>query len=166
MRLREVTVKDANFIVQLLNDLDWLKYIGDRNVKDIQDAVAYIQQGPQAMYHQYGMGLLVVELLAHQQPVGLCGLLKRIELPHPDLGFAFLPEYRNQGLALEAAKLVLADARERKLTDKVLAITSIDNHQSIKLLKKLGFNFKGLKQLSADDTENNSDELKIFELQI
>ena len=152
--------------MQLLNDPDWLKYIGDRNIKNIQDAIAYIQQGPQAMYYQYGMDLLVVESFAQQQHVGLCGLLKRIELPHPDLGFAFLPKYRKQGLALEAAKLVLADARERKLTDKVLAITSIDNHQSIKLLKKLAFNFKGLKQLSADDTENNSDELKIFELQI
>jgi ribosomal-protein-alanine N-acetyltransferase len=94
-----------------------------------------MQQGPLTMYQQYATGLLVVESLAHQQPIGLCGLLKRIELAQPDLGFAFLPEYRNYGFALEAAQLLLADVCERKLTEKVLAITSVDNDKSINLLK-------------------------------
>jgi ribosomal-protein-alanine N-acetyltransferase len=65
LRLRKLTIEDATFIVQLLNDPDWLKYIGDREVKNVRDAVVYIQQGPQAMYQQYGMGLLLVESLAH-----------------------------------------------------------------------------------------------------
>jgi len=161
LRLRKLTIKDADFIVELLNDPDWLKYIGDRDVNNVQDALVYIQQGPQAMYQRYGMGLLLVESLAHQQPVGLCGLLKRIELPQPDLGFAFLPQYRKQGFALEAAKLVLEDAFGRKLTEKVLAITSVENEKSIHLLTKLGFSFKGLIDLA-----ESGNETKLFELPV
>jgi RimJ/RimL family protein N-acetyltransferase len=159
LKLRKLTIKDVDFIVKLLNNPDWLKYIGDRGVKNVQDALVYIQQGPQTMYQQYATGLLLVESLAHQQPVGLCGLLKRIELAHPDLGFAFLPEYRKQGFALEAAKLVLADVCEQKLTEKVLAITSVDNEKSINLLKKLNFSFTGLIRLG-----DSVDETNLFEL--
>jgi ribosomal-protein-alanine N-acetyltransferase len=161
LRLRKLTIMDADFIVELLNDPNWLKYIGDRDVKNVQDALVYIQQEPQAMYQQYTMGLLLVESLEHQKPVGLCGLLKRIELSHPDLGFAFLPQYRKQGFALEAAERVLADVCERKLTEKVLAITSIDNENSINLLKKLNFSFTGLIRLG-----DSVDETNLFELTV
>ena len=159
LKLRKLTIKDTKFIVELLNDPDFLKYIGDRGVKNEQDAITYIQQGPQSMYQQYGFGLLLVESVSLKRPIGLCGVLKRAELDHPDLGFAFLPQYRERGLALEAAKLVLVDAYERQVVQKVLGITSVDNLKSINLLEKLGFNYKGLIRLK-DDLE----EVKLFEL--
>jgi RimJ/RimL family protein N-acetyltransferase len=159
LNLRKLTIKDAEFIVELLNDSDFLKYIGDRGVRNEQDAINYIQQGPQAMYQQHGFGLLLVESVSLKRPIGLCGLLKREELPHPDLGFAFLPQYREKGLALDAAKLVLADAYQRKVIQKVLGITAIDNHKSTNLLKKLGFNDKGLIRL-----KDNLDEIRLYEL--
>ena len=159
LKLRKLTIKDTKFIVELLNDPDFLKYIGDRGVKNEQDAVVYIQQGPQTMYQQYGFGLLLVESVSLKIPIGLCGLLKREELPHPDLGFAFLPQYREKGLALDAARLVIADAYQRKVIQKVLGITSIDNHKSINLLKKLGFNDKGLIRL-----KDSLDEIRLYEL--
>ena len=159
LRLRKLTKQDAGFIVELLNDPDWLKYIGDHNVKNCQDAHVYIRQGPLAMYQQHTMGLLLVESLEHQTPIGLCGLLKRATLPHPDLGFAFLPQYRKQGFALEAAKLALTDVFDRKKTRKVLAITSIDNEKSINLLTNLGFSFKGLIELTG-----SLEQTKLFEL--
>ena len=161
LRLRQLTIKDADFIVELLNDSDWLKYIGDRGVKNMQDALVYIQQGPQTMYLQHEMGLLLVESVPQQTPIGLCGLLKRNELPHPDLGFAFLPQYRIKGFALEAAQLVLADAYDRKLTEKVLAITSVDNEKSINLLVKLGFSYRGLIDLT-----DNGEQTKLFEISV
>lgn len=159
LKLRKLTIKDTKFIVELLNDPDFLKYIGDRGVKNEQDAITYILQGPQTMYQQYGFSLLLVESVSLKIPIGLCGLLKREELPHPDLGFAFLPQYREKGLALDACKLVLADAYQRKVIQKVLAITSIDNPKSINLLKKLGFNEKGLIRL-----KDSLDEIRLFEL--
>jgi len=160
LRLRKLTEKDADFIVALLNDPDWLKYIGDRGVKDKQDAIVYIQQGPQTMYQQHGMGLLLVESVAQKLPIGLCGLLTREELAHPDLGFAFLPEYRDQGLALDAAKLVLADAYQRLSIPKILGLTSLDNHKSIHLLEKLGFKYKGLIAL-----KDSAAKTRLFELE-
>lgn len=159
LRLRKLTQKDAGFIVELLNDPDWFKYIGDHGVKNKQDALEYIKNGPQTMYQQHATGLLIVESLEHQTPIGLCGLLKRPTLPHPDLGFAFLPEYRKQGFALEAAKRVLSDALERNVNEKILAITSVDNEKSIHLLTKLGFNFKELINFSGA-----GDKTKLFEL--
>tara|TARA_R110002167_G_scaffold172027_1_gene370194 strand:- start:3288 stop:3821 length:534 start_codon:yes stop_codon:yes gene_type:complete len=159
LKLRKLTIKDAEFIVELLNDSDFLKYIGDRGVKNEQDAINYIQQGPQTMYQQHGFGLLLVESVSLKRPIGLCGLLKREELPHPDLGFAFLPQYRAKGLALDAAKLVLADAYQRKVIQKVLGITSIDNYKSTNLLQKLGFKDKGLIRL-----KDNLDEIRLYEL--
>lgn len=161
LKLRKLTTKDADFIVELLNDPDWFRYIGDHGVKNKQDALEYIKNGPQTMYKQHGFGLLLVESLEAQTSIGLCGLLKRPTLPHPDLGFAFLPEYRKQGFALEAAKLVLSDALERKVNDKLLAITSVDNEKSIHLLTKLGFSFRGLIDLT-----DSSDKTKLFELKI
>lgn len=161
LRLRKLTQKDGNFIVELLNDPDWFKYIGDHGVKDLQDAIEYIKNGPQTMYQKHNYGLLLVESLEDKTSIGLCGLLKRPKLPHPDLGFAFIPAYRNKGFALEAAKLVLADAIERKVSEKVLAITSIDNQKSIQLLTKLGFNFKELINFSGRGDKSNLFELII-----
>ena len=159
LRLRKLTAKDAKFIVQLLNDSGWHRYIGDHGVKNTEDAIAYIKNGPQTMYKHHDIGLLLVESLEQKIPFGLCGLLKRPKLPFPDLGFAFLPEYRKQGYALEAAKLVLVDAFEQKENKKVLATTSIDNEKSINLLTKLGFVFNQFTDLAGGGVKS-----KLFEL--
>lgn len=158
LTLRKLTINDAKFIVELLNDPDFLKYIGDRGVKNQKDAIAYIQNGPQTMYQQHGFGMLLVESATLKTPIGLCGILKRAELDHPDIGFAFLPQFRNKGLALDACKLVLADVYQRQVVQTVLGITSVDNVKSINLLQKLGFIFKKLVRLK-DDLE----EVKLFE---
>ena len=80
----------------------------------------------------------------------MCGLLKRDELPDPDVGFAFLPGFWNKGFAFEASIAVLNDARERLRLERILAITSLDNDASIKLLERLGFQFEKVINLSAD----------------
>ncbi|MEP1447920.1 MAG: GNAT family N-acetyltransferase [Paraglaciecola sp.] len=159
LTLRQLTIEDADFIKELMSDPDWLKYIGDRGVRNKQDAITYIEEGPQTMYQQHDMGLLLVESLSAKTPIGLCGLLKRAGLTHPDLGFAFMPEYRKQGLAFEAAKLVLEQIVQQQRHPKILALTSLDNHKSINLLEKLGFNFKSIIRL-----EGSIDETRLFEL--
>jgi len=80
----------------------------------------------------------------------MCGLLKRDELPDPDIGFALLPDFWNKGFAFEASTAVLNDARERLNLQRILAITSVDNHASINLLQRLGFRFEGLRKLAPD----------------
>ena len=150
LSLRRFTIADAQFIVTLLNDPSFLRYIGDKKVRSLEDAEQYILNGPVASYARNGFGLYLVELREPQTPIGMCGLIKREELPDPDIGFALLPDFCNKGLAFEAATAVLKDARERFKFECILAITTPDNQASIKLLQRLGFRFERLMKLSAD----------------
>ena len=142
LSLRKFTAADAPFIVTLLNDSSLLRYIGDKQVRNIADADQYIANGPVASYERNGFGLFCVELKDLHTPIGMCGLIKREQLPDPDIGFAFLPDFRNQGLAFEAAAVVLADARDRLGLERILAITTPDNDASIRLLQRLGLKFQ------------------------
>jgi RimJ/RimL family protein N-acetyltransferase len=74
----------------------------------------------------------------------MCGLLKRQELPEPDIGFAFIPDFWNKGYAFEAASAVMNDARERLKLVRLLAIVNPDNYASMKLLERLGLKFERL----------------------
>ncbi|HEY0723403.1 MAG TPA: GNAT family N-acetyltransferase, partial [Pyrinomonadaceae bacterium] len=151
--LRGLTVGDAEFILTLLNEPSFLRFIGDKKVRTVADAEQYILNGPVASYERHGFGLLLVELKVAQTPIGICGLLKREELPDPDIGFAFLPDFWNKGYAFEAAAAVMKDARERLKLERILAITNQDNEASIKLLQKIGLQFERLIKMSTDAVE-------------
>jgi RimJ/RimL family protein N-acetyltransferase len=151
LQLRELTFDDAPFVLTLLNDPSFLQYIGDKNVRNLKDARQYLLNGPMASYARNGFGLYLVELKDPQTPLGICGLLKREDLPDADIGFAFLPEYWGKGLALESASAVMNDARERLGLKRVLAIVMPDNHASIKLLEKLGMRY-----------ERDKDDIQVF----
>lgn len=137
--LRHLNPADAGFILELTNDPEWIRYIGDRGIRTPEDALAYIETGPRAMYAQHGFGLYAVELRdLPAQPIGLCGLLKRPWLEDADLGFAFLPGFRRAGYAYEAAAATLGHARAAFGMTRVLAIVTPGNAGSIRLLEKLG----------------------------
>ncbi len=138
LRLRELTHDDATFVMDLVNDPDWLRFIGDRNVRTLDDARGYVDR-VRASYAANGFGLWLVESLAGGAALGIAGLLKRDTLEHPDLGFAFLPAARAQGFAREAAEAVLALARERHGLARVLAITDPENAASQRVLERVGF---------------------------
>ncbi len=148
-----MVVADAPFILRLLNEPSFLRYIGDKKVRTVQDAEQYILNGPVASYNRNGFGLCLVELKETHTPIGMCGLLKRDELPHADIGFAFMPDFWNKGFAYEAAAAVMNDARERLKLERVLAITNQDNEASIKLLQKLGLRIERVIKLSNDSAE-------------
>jgi RimJ/RimL family protein N-acetyltransferase len=157
LSLRKLTVDDAEFILALLNEPSFLRYIGDKKVRNLDDARQYILNGPVASYERHGFGLNCVELRESHTPIGMCGLLKRDDLPDPDIGFALLPDFWNKGFAFEAAEAVLKDARERLQIQRILAITSLDNEASINLLQRLGFRFDRVVQLSPD-----GEQLRLF----
>jgi RimJ/RimL family protein N-acetyltransferase len=157
LSLRQFIVDDAQFILRLLNEPSFLRYIGDKQVRNLKDAEAYILNGPVASYERNGFGLYLVELRESYTPIGMCGFLKREELPDPDIGFAFLPEFWSKGFAFEAGRALLQDARERLRLQRILAITSLDNDASIKLLERLGFRFERITQLAAD-----REQVKLF----
>lgn len=151
--LRPLTTDDAPFILTLLNEPSFLRFIGDKKVRNLDDARQYLLNGPIASYNAHGFGLLLVELNDSQTPIGMCGLLKRDELPAPDIGFAFIPDYWRQGFGFEAATAVMNDARERLNLPRILAIVSPDNEASIKLLERLGMSY-----------ERTKDDVKVFSI--
>jgi RimJ/RimL family protein N-acetyltransferase len=151
--LRRLSADDAEFILGLLNQPSFLQYIGDKGVRNTEDAIRYIQTGPQASYEQFGFGLYLVEVKESGVPMGMCGLLKRDSLPDVDIGFAFLPEYWSQGFAFEAAAAVMTYGREVLGLRRIVAITSLENSASIKLLNKIGLRFERLIKLEEDRPE-------------
>lgn len=140
--LRQQTAEDAGFILALMNDPEWLRYIGDRGVRTLEQARAYIQAGALEMYDRHGFGLYLVELKEDSTPVGLCGLIKRDFLDDVDLGFALARGYRSRGYAREAAAATVAYARDVVGLRRVAAIVSPDNAESVRLLEGLGFSFE------------------------
>lgn len=142
LRLRPVTADDAPFILRLVNEPSWLRYIGDRGVRTLDDARRYIAEGPQRSYTTNGFGLCLVERKDDAEPLGMCGLLRRDTLPDVDIGFAFLPEHWNRGYAFEAAAATLAHARTALRLPRVIAITLPDNGPSNRLLERLGLRFE------------------------
>ena len=136
--LRRLTVADASFMRDLVNEPSWIRFIGDRGVRTVEDARAYLVKGPMAMYERCGFGLWLCEARASGEALGICGLIKRDTLEDVDIGFAFLPRFWGQGYAREAAAAVLDYGREVLELDRIVAITSPDNTSSIRLLEKLG----------------------------
>ena len=153
LRLRRLVAADAPFILRLVNEPSWLRFIGDRGVHDLDDAQRYIAEGPQRLYAAHGFGLFLVERRSDALPLGLCGLIKRDTLPDVDIGFAFLPEHWSQGYAREAAEATLRYARERHRLPRVVAITSLDNVASGRLLERIGLLFEGTVRLAGSDEE-------------
>lgn len=138
--LREFTLADAAFILELLNEPAFIEFIGDKGVRDLAGAEKYLREGPLASYAKHGFGLWAVTL--HDgTPLGSCGLLQRDSLAHPDLGYAFLARQHGQGYAHEAASAVLRHARENLQLMTLHAITAFRNPASVKLLGKLSFDF-------------------------
>ncbi len=155
--LRWLTLEDAEFVFQLVNEPSWLKFIGDKGVRTIADARAYILKGPLEMYSRLGFGLYLVELREEGLAIGMCGLIKRDSLKDVDVGFAFLPAYWGRGYAYEAASAVMEYSGRVLGLSRVVAITSPDNGRSAKLLEKLGLRFEEMVKLAPD-----ADEVRLF----
>ncbi|MDT5294697.1 MAG: hypothetical protein QOJ76_1577 [Acidobacteriota bacterium] len=151
--LRRLSTDDAGFILELLNEPSFLRYIGDKGVRTIEDARRYILSGPVESYERNGFGLYLVELKDGELPVGISGLVKRNALEHPDVGFAFLPAYWSKGYAFEAASAVMAYAREALGLTRILAITTPDNEASAGLLIKLGLRLDRMIRLSEGEPQ-------------
>lgn len=151
LRLRQLVPEDAGFILGLLNEPSWLRYIGDKNVRTLEDAQRYLENGPMASYQRHGFGLYCVERREDAVPIGLCGLLRRDSLPDVDIGFALLPAYFGQAYIPEAALAVIDQARNVFKLKRLLAITQPDNQASIAVLHKLGMGFEDSISLTPGD---------------
>jgi RimJ/RimL family protein N-acetyltransferase len=156
--LRQFAMDDGGFVLELVNDPAWLLHIGNRGVRTLADARAYLRKGPLASYARNGFGFNLVELKSTGEPIGGCGLIKRETLADVELGFAFLPQFRGMGYAEEAARATLKNARQLLGFERIVAVVSPENTRSIGLLRKLGFSYERSLRLAPDDP----DEISMF----
>ncbi len=155
--LRKLTMEDAKFMLDLLNQPSFIQFIGDRKVRTLEDARAYILNGAVKSYELHGFGLYLTALKDSGVPIGICGLVKRDALPDADIGFAFLPLFWLQGYAFESASAVMNYGKNVLGLPRIVGITSPDNIGSIRVLEKIGLRFERMVRLSEDDIE-----LKLF----
>ena len=139
LTIRPFTLEDAPFIVRLLNEPSFFEFIGDKGVRTLEQAEAYLREGPLASHALRGHGLCMVQDRVTGAPMGMCGLIKRDTLPEVDLGYAFVPEFWGLGHAREAAAACVAWGRRTLGLRSLLAIVSPGNAASIRLLTALGF---------------------------
>jgi ribosomal-protein-alanine N-acetyltransferase len=157
LQLRHYTLDDAPFVLELLNSPEWVANIGDRGIESLADAENYIVEKYLPQYAELGYGSYISEKKGTNEIVGTCGIYKRPDLEHPDIGFALLPEYAKQGYALEAARALMEYAGSFLKIDTMYGITMPTNINSIRLLEKLG-----LRQIDRIRLEGDPEELLLF----
>ncbi|WGH76069.1 GNAT family N-acetyltransferase [Tenacibaculum tangerinum] len=151
--LRPTTEEDAAFILELLNTPKWIEFIGDRNVKTLEDAKAYIKQKMIPQLERLGYGNYTLLRKENHHKIGTCGLYDREGLEGIDIGFAFLPEYEKKGYAFEASSRIKEAALNEFGIETINAITTKNNVASQKLLEKLGLSYSGTTKIPNDDEE-------------
>lgn len=154
LSLREISPGDDAFILALMNEPAYHRHIGDRGVRTLGDARAYILAKLVPSYARFGHGLYLVELRETAVSVGICGLIKRGALEHPDIGFALLQEHWSRGFAFEAASAALAHGRGALGIGTILGITTPGNPASIRLLGKLGLRYRRMVRVPPNEHDS------------
>ncbi|MGB4845717.1 MAG: GNAT family N-acetyltransferase [Ferruginibacter sp.] len=142
--LNRLILTDAEFIYNLVNTAEWIKFIGDRNIKTIANSHNYIER----ILGNRNIVYWTVKLKDNFTSIGIITFIKRDYLDHHDIGFAFLPQYAGRGYAYEAAKVILDNVLNSGMHKVILATTISENKNSIRLLIKLGFHF--IKEITPD----------------
>lgn len=155
--IRKLTLEDAPFFYDLLNDKDWIRFIGDRNIKTLKDSEDYLKNRIIPSYKNWGFGFYAVDKQTTQKTIGISGFVKREELEFPDVGFAFLPDGRGKGYAFEATNELMKYGKEVLKFETILGIANNDNKKSHSLLDKLGLSY--IKQVKLYEEE---DKISLF----
>lgn len=138
LALNELTDEDTEFVFRLYTDPTFIMGVGDKGIRDLQDANRYLHDNLRAHYQKHGFGLWKVALKSNHQALGICGLVQRESLLYPDVGFGFLRSAQRQGIGTESAAAVLHYAQQELQLSQILGITSEQNTGSQQLLKKIG----------------------------
>ncbi len=151
--IQPTTEDDAVFLFELMNNPKWIKNIGDRNVKSVEDAKVYVQNKITPQLEKLGYSSYTVIRKSDGVKLGVCGLYDRDGVDGIDIGFAFLPQFEKKGYAFEAASELKDKAVNVFNISQISAITTSYNIEYHKLFKKLGFVFVSLTKIPHDVEE-------------
>lgn len=152
LELRPVGLDDASLMLAIWNDPAFVRNVGDRGIRSLEQARDAIRAGALRLFEEYGYGPFSMTRRDDGTQVGICGLFKRDVLDAPDIGFAVLPDYCGQGFAGEAAAAIVEHARRDLELEMLTAIVSPGNAASIGLIEKLGLRFEGMITMPGDET--------------
>ena len=154
--LKPTSEEDAKFFYELQNSPTWIKYIGNRNIKTIEDARKFIIKKIIPQVKKLGYSNYTIIRKSDNLKIGSCGLLHNREGfgGVVDIGFAFLPKYHKKGYAYEAASKVKNIAFDEFGIHELYALTTKDNIPSQKLLEKLELNLSGIIILPNEEEES------------
>lgn len=153
LQLRRVTLEDADLMLAVWNDPAFVRHVGDRGIRTLEQSVKALENGAMRLFDEYGFGPYRVSLKSDDSAVGICGIFAREGLDEPDIGFSVLPEYCKCGYAYEAATAVVNYARDHLKLPRLTAIVSPDNVASVGLIKKLGLQFEKMLRLPGEDKD-------------
>lgn len=153
--LKKLENEDRLFILELLNTDGWIKFIGDRNIQNEEDALEYIEK----INSNSAITYWVVHLNENANKLGIITLIKREHFDFYDIGFAFLPQFENNGYAYEASDAVLNFIIESTDLKTILATTILENKSSIKLIEKLGLSYY-------KSVNDNNNELSVYKIDL
>ncbi len=140
--LRQLTTGDGAFMLELMNEPGFIRFVADRGLRTTADAAQFLRDKILPSYEQFGFGFYRIELKETATPIGICGFVKRETLAHPDVGFAVLARFCGHGYASEAAAAVMQYGRKVLGLAKIAGVTAPDNQVSIRLLEKLGLQYE------------------------
>ena len=142
LTLHQMTGEDAPFLLELMNEPEFVRFVADRGLRTVKDAAGYLAERIPPSYEQFGFGLYRVDLKEPGMPIGICGLVKRETLEWVDIGFAILRRFCGHGYAWESAAAVMEYGRTVLKLPRIVAVTMPGNRNSIRLLEKLGLQFQ------------------------
>ena len=155
LSLHQFELSDAPFLLEVMNQPDYHRYIGDRGLRTVVDAETYIKEKLISVYGKRGFGFWLVRLKDGMTPVGFGGIIVRDELDEPDVGYAIHETFAGNGYAEEATRGILNYIAEFLDFPVICAITDPDNRASINVLMKCGFHFDRHALVFADEAELN-----------
>lgn len=150
-----MSLEDKELIFRLYNSPKFIQYIGDRNIKSVEDAENYIKNRFLPQFEKLGFGNYLVMTKEGNEKIGGVGIFEREGLDIVDIGYSLLEEFEGKGYAYEAAQKVKSIGMEEFGLAKISAIISKDNLSSQKLIEKLGFVFKKYVTLPGENEELN-----------
>ncbi|HRG67810.1 MAG TPA: GNAT family N-acetyltransferase [Saprospiraceae bacterium] len=159
--LKAVDKEDGSFILELFNTPQWIANIGDRNVRNIEQAETYIEEKMRPQIERLGFGNYIMIRKLDGRKIGTCGLYDREGLDGIDIGYALLPQFEKQNYAFEGASKMLDLAKHYFNLTEIVAITTPENIPSQKILEKLGLKFVKTIKLPSDDKELNFYKLSL-----